>query len=42
MRKIKEVFLLENNPLSLLCFAVGNAKGAPIAIKIAQDILRKR
>ena len=32
----------KNNPLFLLCFAAGNAKGAPTAIKIAQDILRKR
>ena len=29
-----------NNPLYLLCFAAGNPKGAPIAVKIAQDILR--
>ncbi|NLW09134.1 MAG: three-Cys-motif partner protein TcmP [Firmicutes bacterium] len=32
----------KNNPLFLLCFAAGNPKGAPIAIRIAQDILRKR
>jgi three-Cys-motif partner protein len=32
----------KNNPLFLLCFAAGNPKGAPTAIKIAQDILRKR
>jgi hypothetical protein len=30
----------KNDPLYLLCFAVGNKKGAPIAIKIAQDILK--
>jgi three-Cys-motif partner protein len=30
----------KNNPLYLLCFAVGNKKDAPIAIKIAQDILK--
>jgi three-Cys-motif partner protein len=30
-----------NNPLYLLCFASGNPKGAKIAIKIAQDILRR-
>lgn len=30
-----------NNPLYLLCFAAGNPRGAPIAVKIAQDILRK-
>jgi three-Cys-motif partner protein len=29
----------KNNPLYLLCFAAGNPKGAPTAIKIAQDIL---
>jgi three-Cys-motif partner protein len=28
-----------NNPLFLLCFAAGNPKGAPTAVKIAQDIL---
>jgi three-Cys-motif partner protein len=27
-------------PLYLLCFAAGNAKGAPTAVKIAQEILR--
>ncbi len=30
-----------NNPLYLLCFAAGNPKGAKLAVKIAQDILRK-
>lgn len=29
------------NPLYLLCFAAGNPRGASIAVKIAQDILRK-
>ncbi|RJP32399.1 MAG: three-Cys-motif partner protein TcmP [Candidatus Omnitrophota bacterium] len=29
----------KNNPLYLLCFAASNEKGAPTAIKIAQDIL---
>ncbi|HEX8292612.1 MAG TPA: three-Cys-motif partner protein TcmP [Pyrinomonadaceae bacterium] len=29
-----------NNPLYLLCFATGNATGAPIAIKIADHILK--
>ena len=29
-----------NNPLYLLCFAAGNDRGAPIAIRIAQYILR--
>ena len=27
-------------PLYLLCFAAGNPKGAPIAVKIAQNILK--
>lgn len=30
------------NPLYLLCFAAGNEKGAPIAVRIAEDILKKR
>lgn len=30
-----------NTPLYLLCFASSNPKGAPTAIKIAQDILKK-
>lgn len=30
-----------NNPLYWLCFASGNPKGAPTAVKIAQDILKK-
>lgn len=29
----------KNNPLYLLCFAAGNPKGAPTAVKIAQHIL---
>ena len=29
-----------NTPIYLLCFAAGNPKGAPTAVKIAQDILR--
>jgi three-Cys-motif partner protein len=29
-----------NNPLFLLCFATGNAKGAPIAMRIADHILK--
>ena len=29
-----------NVPLFLLCFAVGNAKGAPIAMRIADHILK--
>ncbi len=32
----------KNNPLYLLCFAAGNPKGAKTAVKIAQDILKKR
>lgn len=31
----------KNVPLYLLCFAVGNPRGAPTAIRIAQDILRR-
>jgi three-Cys-motif partner protein len=30
----------KNNPLYLLCFAAGNPKGAPTAVKIAQHILK--
>jgi three-Cys-motif partner protein len=37
----RPLFNSRNNPLYLLCFAAGNPKGAPTAIKIAQDILRK-
>jgi hypothetical protein len=29
-----------NNPLYLLCFAVGNPKGAPIALRIAEHLLK--
>ena len=29
----------KGSPLYLLCFAAGNEKGAPIALRIAQDIL---
>jgi three-Cys-motif partner protein len=36
------LFNSRNNPLYLLCFAAGNPNGAPIAVKIAQDILRRR
>jgi hypothetical protein len=32
---------LPNNPLYLLCFAAGNDKGAPIAVKIANHILKE-
>ena len=31
----------KNNPLYLLCFAAGNPKGTPTAVKIAQDILKE-
>ena len=34
-----QLYNSKNNPLYLLCFAAGNKKGAPTAIKIAQDIL---
>lgn len=30
-----------NNPLYVLCFAAGNAKGAPIAVRIANHILKE-
>lgn len=30
-----------NNPLYLLCFAAGNARGAPVALKIANHLLPK-
>lgn len=30
----------KNNPLYLLCFAAGNEKGAPTAVKIAQHVLK--
>jgi three-Cys-motif partner protein len=32
----------KNNPLYLLCFASGNPKGADIAVRIAQHILKER
>jgi three-Cys-motif partner protein len=31
-----------NSPIFMLCFAAGNPKGAPIAVKIAQSILNKK
>ena len=31
----------KSNPLYLLCFAAGNPRGAPTAVKIAQDILKE-
>ena len=31
-----------NSPLFLFCFAAGNPKGAPIALRIASDILKMR
>jgi hypothetical protein len=31
----------KNNPLYALCFAASNAKGAPIAVKIATHIFEK-
>ncbi len=30
----------QNNPLYLLCFAVGNARGAPVALRIATHLLK--
>ncbi len=35
------LFNSRNNPLYLLCFAVGNPRGAKVAVKIAQDILKR-
>ena len=32
----------KNVPLYLLCFAAGNPRGAPTAVKIAEDILLKQ
>ena len=29
-----------STPICLLCFAAGNPKGAPTAVKIAQDVLK--
>ena len=40
----KNVLILRNNnnvPLFMLCFAAGNPKGAPTAVKIANEILGK-
>ncbi|MCL1471902.1 three-Cys-motif partner protein TcmP [Argonema antarcticum A004/B2] len=37
----KLLYNSKNNPLYLLCFASGNRRGSPTAIKIAQDILRR-
>jgi three-Cys-motif partner protein len=37
----RPLFNSRNIPLYLLCFAAGNPKGAPTAISIAQDILRR-
>ncbi len=34
------LFNSRNNPLYLLCFAAGNPRGAKVAVKIAQDILK--
>jgi hypothetical protein len=30
-----------NSPLYLLCFAAGNSRGAPIALRIANHLLKK-
>ena len=51
MKRLKTVFaqvapnplILTNSkevPIYLLCFAAGNPKGAPTAVKIAKDILK--
>jgi len=34
-----QLYNSKNNPLYLLCFAVGNKRGAPTAIRIARNIL---
>lgn len=39
--KTKALYNSKNNPMYLLCFAVGNPVGAPTAIKIANHLLRK-
>jgi hypothetical protein len=39
---VAEPLLLRNSigsPLYLFCFAAGNKRGAPVALKIAQDII---
>jgi three-Cys-motif partner protein len=38
---VAEPLVLRNNkaPLYLFCFAAGNERGAPLALKIAQDII---
>lgn len=41
-RKPLPLYNAKNNPLYLLCFACGNKKGAPIALKIADYILKRR
>jgi three-Cys-motif partner protein len=40
VKKPLPLFNSKNNPLYLLCFACGNKKGAPIALKIAGYILK--
>ena|SRR6266568_2973101 len=41
-KKPLPLYNAKNNPLYLLCFACGNKKGAPIALKIADYILKRR
>lgn len=38
--EIPRLRVSRNCPLYLLCFAAGNAKGAPIAIRIADNLLK--
>lgn len=40
VKKPLPLYNSKNNPLYLLCFACGNKKGAPIALKIAGHILK--
>jgi three-Cys-motif partner protein len=42
IKKPLPLYNAKNNPLYLLCFACGNKKGAPIALKIAGHILKRR
>lgn len=42
IKKPLPLYNSKNNPLYLLCFACGNKKGTPIALKIAGHILKRR
>lgn len=41
-KKPLALYNAKNSPIYLLCFACGNKKGAPIALKIADHILKRR